>query len=67
MNSKQIFELALNLPSPWYIKEIKLEKTEDKKRGQLDIYIDFKEGSKFMDAHGKPCGAYDTEQCSWQL
>lgn len=66
MNSKQIFELALNLQSPWYIKEIKLEKPEDKKRGQLDIYIDFQEGAKFIDEHGKPCGAYDTENRSWQ-
>ena len=66
MNSNEIFKLALNLPSPWYIKEINLTKAEEKKRGQLDIHIDFKEGSKFTDEHGNLCGAYDTEQRSWQ-
>ncbi len=28
MNTKEIFSLALNLQSPWYIKEITLEKDE---------------------------------------
>jgi len=66
MNSEAIFELALGLKGPWYIKEVKLEKPERLQRGQLDIYIDFKEGSKFLDEHGKSGGAYDTENRSWQ-
>lgn len=66
MNSEAIFELALGLKEPWYIKEIKLEKPERLQRGQLDIYIDFREGSKFLDEHGKSSGAYDTEKRSWQ-
>jgi transposase len=66
VNSEAIFELALGLKSPWYIKEIKLEKPIDRQRGQLDIYIDFQQGAKFIDEHGKLCGAYDTENRSWQ-
>jgi transposase len=66
MNSTEIFALALNLQEPWYIKDIKLQKPEQLKRGQLDIYIDFRQGAKFLDEHGKLCGVYDTEQRSWQ-
>ncbi|CAN5435874.1 ISL3-like element ISMac21 family transposase [soil metagenome] len=66
MNSTEIFALALNLQEPWYIKDIKLQKPEQIKRGQLDIYIDFRQGAKFSDEHGKLCSVYDTEQRSWQ-
>lgn len=66
MNSTTIFEIALNLELPWYVKEVKLNKPQDAARGQLDIYIDFKVGSKFRDEQGKDCGVYDTEERSWQ-
>lgn len=66
MNSETIFGLALNLQDPWYVKEIKLIKPNDKLRGQLDIYIDFRVGSKFPDTTGVDCNVYDTEQRSWQ-
>lgn len=66
MNSTEIFAMALNLESPWYIKDIKLEKPDRLKRGQLDIYIDFKAGSRFKDEHGELSGAYDTEERTWQ-
>ncbi len=66
MNSNAIFELALNIKEPWYIKEIKLEKSKESRRGQLDIFIDFKAGSKFTDELGDVCNVYDTEQRKWQ-
>jgi hypothetical protein len=44
----------------------KLEKPARLKRGQLDIYIDFKPGSRFKDEHGLLSGAYDTEERTWQ-
>lgn len=66
MNSNGIFELALHLNEPWYIKEIKLEKSAESRRGQLDIFIDFKAGAKFTDELGDVCSVYDTEQRSWQ-
>jgi transposase len=66
MNSIEIFKLALNLQEPWFISDIKLQKPDGKTRGQLEIFIDFKPGAKFMDESGKSCGVYDTEQRSWQ-
>ena len=65
-NSTQIFELALQITKPWYIKTVHLSKPLGLKRGQLDIYIDFEQGSKFMDSAGVMCGAYDTEDRTWQ-
>lgn len=66
MNSGAIFELALGLQSPWYVKEIKLTKPENMSRGQLDIHIDFRTGAKFFGADNELCSVYDTEQRSWQ-
>jgi transposase len=66
MNSEQLFALALNLASPWYVKSLNLEKFEGSKRGQLDIYIDFVVGAKFSDFTNTPCGVYDTSERSWQ-
>jgi len=66
MNSVEIFQLALNLQEPWYIKESNLQKPEQLTRGQLDIYIDFRQGAKFSDVQGKLQGVYDTEQRRWQ-
>jgi transposase len=40
---QNIFEQALNIQSPWYIKSIEFDTTEKR----LDISIDFKRGSKF--------------------
>ena len=64
-NSKKIFEMALNLSSSWFIKEIDF-KPIGKTNGQLDIYIDFKKGSKFLDDAGQECSVYDTVQKKWQ-
>lgn len=66
MDSTQIFALALNLAEPWSVTELKLQKPEGLKRGQLDIYIDFAPGSKFKDENGVECGVYDTEDRTWQ-
>jgi transposase len=65
-NSTQIFEMALQINKPWYIKSVTLTKPEELKRGQLDIYIDFERGGKFIDKAGIMCGVYDTEERSWQ-
>ena len=43
MFTQQLFELALNIQDPWYIKSIEFSNAE----GQLDIYIDFTTGSRF--------------------
>ncbi len=65
MNSEEIFRLALNIQSPWFIKEVALTKEEGKLFRCLTISIDFHKGSKF-NIEGKEYSAYDTEQKTWQ-
>jgi len=62
-----LFETALNIKSPWHIKDI--EFSEEKKR--LDIFIDFKRGSTFHYEvkEDQICGdfkAYDTVDKTWR-
>ncbi|QDH81238.1 ISL3 family transposase [Echinicola soli] len=61
MNSTQIFEMALGLEKPWYVKEIKMDQAEGAGHGQIDIYLDFEKGHRF--AGGK---VYDTMERMWQ-
>jgi transposase len=66
MDSREIFELALNIEEPWYIDNIQMVTSEDKITGRIDIYIDFKRGYKFKDTNGKETTAYDTDERTWQ-
>jgi transposase len=66
MNSKQLFEMALGLEKPWYIKDMKMSVVEGKANGQIDIYLDFERGAKFKDLTGKECSLHDTVERSWQ-
>lgn len=66
MNSKQIFSMALNLEMPWYIEDIRMSKEEGDKIGQIDIYLNFQSGSKFLDLDGNKCSVHDTVKRSWQ-
>jgi transposase len=65
MNKEQIFEMALGIDKPWYIKEIKF----DLPNRQLDIYIDFQKGSRFYyedeedKGHYAACGS---EEKTWR-
>ena len=59
-----LFQLALNITSPWFIRTVDF--CSDKKR--LDIHIDFKRGSTFTDDDEpeKPYKAYDTVEKTWR-
>lgn len=62
-NINQLFESALGIKTPWYIKEVIYN--QNKKR--LDIHIDFKKGSKFYYEDEKTSvkgnfKAYDTRE-----
>lgn len=62
-----LFEQALNITSPWYVKDIKFSNTTK----QLDIYIDFKKGSVFKYENKEECisgefKAYDTVEKTWR-
>jgi transposase len=61
MNSNQIFEMALGLQKPWYVKELVMTKPEEGVMGQIDIYLDFEKGFKF--SGGK---THDTVDRTWQ-
>lgn len=63
MDSNQVFQLALGINSPWFLKDIKL----DGKLSKLDIRVDFTPGSKFpCISCGEEYTAYDTKDKTWQ-
>ena len=64
-NSKKLFEIALQLESPWYIEDVKF-KLIGKSFGQLDIYLDFTKGAKFQDETGTACPVHDTKIKTWR-
>jgi transposase len=66
MESKELFSMALNISLPWYVDNVEMTLGVDKRRGRVDIYINFKVGSKFLDEAGKECPVHDTIQKSWQ-
>jgi transposase len=61
-----IFEQALNLEYPWFIRDLKF----DYENKRLDIKIDFVQGSKFeyTDSNGEiqKAGAHDTKEKVWR-
>lgn len=66
MNSTQIFEMALGLQKPWFVKDIKMGLSEIKTHGQIDIYLDFEQGFKFKDIAGNELKTHDTVERTWQ-
>jgi len=66
MESKKIFEMALNVTNPWYIEDVKMSKAGDSIVGQVNIYINFKVGSKFKDSSFRDCAVHDTVNKTWQ-
>lgn len=57
-----VFEQALGISEPWYVKEINFSKEDN----QLDIHIDFKRGTKFVNAANELCPVHDTVKKTWQ-
>lgn len=62
-----IFQRALGITSPWFIKSINF----DENLNRLDIEIDFKRGTTFIDDTEnadtrKPYTAYDTVDKTWR-
>jgi len=64
-NSKELFDLALGLSSPWKVQSVKFE--EDKACGkELHISLSFARGSKFIGDDGESYTAYDTVERKWE-
>ena len=53
-----IFEAALSIQTPWYVKEVQFD--VDVKR--LDIYIDFKRGSTFPSKRSENSDRYNCHE-----
>lgn len=62
-NHEKLFQLALNLQDPWFVKGIEF----DKDAGELHIYIDFHRGASFpCPVCGEPAKTHDTEEQTWR-
>lgn len=67
MDIEKLFEMALHISTPWYIKGIEFSEAEKR----LNIHIDFKKGARFY-YESKEEGikgdfkAYDTVQKEWR-
>lgn len=58
-----LFTQALGLCAPWKVISTQF----DPERKLLELVIDFKPGSRFIDPQsGEPCSVHDTVQRSWQ-
>lgn len=64
--TQELFQMALNVTDPWYIKDLQF----DSEAKRLDIYIDFKKGSIFnYTEEGEEIvglKAYDTKEKTWR-
>ena len=61
-NSEQIFAIALGVEKPWNIERVVF----NKENSQLDIYLSFTRGFKFMMDDEQEYTAHDTTQRTWQ-
>ena len=66
--TKELFQMALNVTDPWFVKELNFD-IESKR---LDVYIDFKKGSTFNYIDENEAlnevgyKAYDTKNKTWK-
>jgi len=61
MNSKEIFQMALQLSEPWYVREIEFKETKTK-RLELHIQIEYRKGYVF-ESDSK---VHDTQERTWR-
>ena len=65
MLETKIFEAALSIQPPWYVKDVQFDADSKK----LDIYIDFKRGSTFLSTKSTHADQYkvkDTLDKTWR-
>jgi len=62
-SNEKLFEIALNLQEPWYVKRIEFDTTA----GELHMYIDFRKGSRFpCPVCGQESKVHDTVEQTWR-
>nr|QNO51805.1 hypothetical protein PFGANNDM_00040 [Methanosarcinales archaeon ANME-1 ERB6] len=63
MDDKKLMKITLGIPSPWFVKSVELNTSEER----MDIYLDFIKGSEFAcPICNKPCKIHDTKDRSWR-
>jgi transposase len=63
MRDTDLFNLALGLKEPWYVKEIEFKEHEKR----IDIFLDFKKGGKFSCSKCEAqYSAYDSVEKQWR-
>ena len=63
MDDKKRMKITLGIPSPWFVKSVELNTSEER----MDIYLDFIKGSEFAcPICNKPCKIHDTKDRSWR-
>jgi len=65
MNSATLFGMALGLQTPWQVKDISFV-TDEMKKKELHIHIEFVRGKRFPDESGVECPVHDTVERKWQ-
>ncbi len=65
MNTNKFIEQALGDIAPWRVIKTELQIMGDGGK-ELHVYLDFHEGSEFLDEKGNKCKLYDTQQHSWR-
>lgn len=58
-NSKELFDLALGLSSPWEVQSVKFEENKEGTK-ELHITLSFRKGSKFISQDRERYSTYDT-------
>jgi len=63
MDDKKLMQITLGVPSPWFVKSVELNTSEER----IDVYFDFIKGSEFAcPICNKPCKIHDTKDRSWR-
>lgn len=64
MDEKALFGMAIGLTPPWFIEKVAF----DPERKRLDLFLDFKRGSKFTcpECGSGECPVHDTTEKTWR-
>ena len=64
MNQAELFNLALGLTAPWFVRDVEFEA----KKGELHLHLDFRGGSRFPcpTCAAADCPVRDTESRTWR-
>lgn len=63
MDDKKLMQITLGVPSPWFVKSVELNTSEER----IDVYFDFIKGSEFAcPICNKSCKIHDTKDRSWR-